>query len=187
MYTRWGRTTCSGDSSIVYTGYAASGHGGQTCSGRNYLCVIKQPEWGNIKPGQQPYTSLLYGAVYAFVAADIYSNQPFSWANFNNQDPSTILVACAVCESPNAQVIMVPGAKSCPSDLYAEYDGYLVAGWYGSTAGNDWVCLDNAPEPAGAKTGAYHANMHAAEFFCGSLPCATFPTGNEVSCVVCSK
>jgi len=198
FYTRWGRTTCSNHAYLVYSGYMASGFGNNTGAGRNYICLTTQPKWGNVKLGTQTFTSPLYGVVYAIGNKEGYNNQPFSWTNFNSQDPSTTLAVCAVCETQNRQntgssVVTVYGTSDCPGALSTEYRGYLAAGWLRHvgapdtvTGGYEWICLDSAPESSGPKLTYFHAILHVAEIACGSLPCSTYPKGNEVSCAVCS-
>jgi len=185
LYVRWGRKSCEGDASVVYNGYVASAHSVNAGNGKNYLCLHATPEWGNVKAGHQLWGSPMYGAQYAIGGVEGYgNNQPFSWANFNGQDPDQFTASCVVCETPNQQVLMIPARKSCPADWYSEYSGYLVAL---VQMPSEWICLDGAPEPSSGGRTAWQASFHVAEVFSGALPAGTYTDGNEVSCVICSK
>jgi len=186
-YTRWGRTTCAGDASPVYTGYMASSYAGDVGGGKNYICLISQPVWGNVMAGNQPHIGHLYGVQYGVGSSGGYANnKPFSWDNFNGQTPDMIPVPCVVCQTPNIDVIMVPGTMKCPADWYGEYSGYIVAAHYKNYA-NEYVCLDGTPEPGGPVYSAWQGGVNLQEIRCGVLPCGTYPNVNEVSCVVCSR
>jgi len=178
VYTRWGKLTCAGDADPVYTGYAASAHFQHTGSGKNYICLSDKPEWGKITAGVQG-NSQLYGSQYGINKG----NEPFSLTNFPGSDPLLFPVACVSCNSPNQNLVTISGQRSCPDGWFMEYNGYLVSLMQQAS---EWLCVDNEPEPRGSKYGAWQAHFHTAEVFCGTLPCSLYPTGNEISCVVCS-
>jgi len=184
-----GKKTCPGDASVVYTGYTASSHYTHTGSGKNYICLADNPEWGNVNPASQQYVAYLYAVQFA-IGSGYTNNQPFSWENFGNKDPDLSTVPCVVCDSPNDKLVMIPGRQNCPADWYAEYGGFLGAYYYANASGSEWICVDKAPEPhdgTAPYTAAWQGQVHTAEVICGVLPCDTYKLGYEVSCVVCTK
>jgi len=183
VYTRWGKTTCSGDALPVYSGYVASATIAHANNGKNYVCLTSKPEWGTVVAGHQ-YSAQMYGVQYAHNAARGYNNAHFPWTNFNGQEPEQFPAPCVVCETPNVQVLMIPGGLNCPADWYAEYKGYIFSSY---EKPSEWICLDGNPEPLGAKFSGWNGVLEVAEVACGVLPCNVYIDGNEISCVVCSK
>ncbi|XP_078665811.1 uncharacterized protein LOC144908150 [Branchiostoma floridae x Branchiostoma belcheri] len=176
VYTRWGRTTCPSGVTLLYEGIAGGTHFTQA-GGANYVCLPKNPEWGNFKSGNQG-NSYIYGAEY-----QVYYSNPFQTQGLDNHD-----VPCAVCHVPTrgAQV-MIPARLSCPSGWTREYKGYLMAERFNHKR-SEFVCVDEQPEvrPSG------QANVDGALFYpvdarCGSLPCPPYVEGHELTCVVCTK
>jgi len=187
VYTRWGRKACEGDASVILNGYMATSHYNDAGNGKNYVCLAAQPEWGNINAANQGGIGALYGVHYAIgTVGGFVDNKPFSWANFNGQNPDYYPVPCAVCKTPNIDVVMLTGKLHCPADWYGEYSGYIVSAHYGNY-GTEYVCLDSSPEPFGAQYTTWQASLLTVDLRCGVLPCSTFPNVNEVSCVVCSQ
>jgi len=178
-YTRWGRTTCAGDATVFHTGYAASAKWDETGSGKNYICLADQPEWGKVTAGVQG-GSRLFGTQYAL---DAYW-APFSMTSFPNSKTNQVPMPCVICDSPNTKVQLASGSINCPAGWNSEYNGYLGALYQQAS---EWICIDGTPEPRGAVYGAWQAHFHVAEVFCGTLPCSVYPDGNEVSCAVCSS
>jgi len=185
FYTRWGRTTCEGEAAVVYTGYMTSSYHLETGNGKNYLCLSSEPQWGNVSAGVQGDSAGLWGVQYAIGIA-YQANKPFSWSNFNGQNPGTILAPCVLCMTPHTAIAMIPGQNTCPKGLFHEYNGYLVALLY-NQYGTEYICLDGSPEPAGSALGSWQGAFHIAQIRCGALPCSTYPEGNEISCAVCSR
>jgi len=188
-YTRWGRTTCNVGASILYTGYMAGALGGNSGSGAQFLCISDNPDFNNLVPNHQG-GGALYGAEYVFNGG--YSNnQPFSYANNNNQDLTFNKAPCVVCIRQDVQdVIMIPGKFGCPVDnMNLEYNGHLASAHYANYR-TDWICLDQAPEAIPGRSGdVASVYVYPAEVWCpgGSASiCPPYAEGNEVTCAVCS-
>jgi len=84
---------------------------------------------------------------------------------------------------------MIPARNMCPEGWSTEYAGYLVSD-YASDADRErssYVCLDEAPEIAAGGRSQNNAVIYPVEVFCGTLPCSVYPTGKELTCIVCSK
>ena len=149
----------------------------------NYLCLPRQPEWGNRVEGMNAWHSKLYGAEYESADAPIFSLHNNGGHSLQNLDP-----LCAMCFVPNRSAqIMIPAKQTCPEGWTMEYRGYLVT-HVNIHSLKDFVCLDEAPE---GLTGSY-ADLNGALFYpvegvCGSLPCPPYVNGWELACVVCSK
>ena len=52
---------------------------------------------------------------------------------------------------------------------------------------SSYVCVDQAPEVATSVRRQHESFLLAVEVGCGTLPCATYPEGWELACVVCTK
>jgi len=187
VYTRWGRTVCDGDSSALYTGYMVTEYIAIPGGGRNMLCLADTPQWGNVVNNGAPkqYLTGFHGVQYWF-GPGYSNNNPFSYANYNNQDIYQRTAPCVVCTNERLNIVMIPGWLNCPSDMTNEYSGYIVANHYQNNAG-EYICLDQAPEVAKAGgTGNGEAILTIGEIRCGALPCPPYVNTNQVSCAVCS-
>jgi len=186
IYTRWGRTICDGDATVVYTGYMATESNGFAGSGRNYLCVSDNPDWGNVDATFKTYYAGIHGVQYWF-GPGYTNNNPFSYANYNGQDIYQHAAPCVSCSSPRSEIVMIPGKMRCPGDMFVEYSGYIVANHW-SNYGSEYVCLDQAPEVAKAG-GTFTSDgvLVIGQIMCGTLPCPhPYSQYNQVSCAVCT-
>jgi len=189
LYIRWGRTVCAAGSLPVYTGYMATGIYSVAGGGRNYICLADIPQWGNVVNNGvwKPWGAGLYGAQYWF-GAGYSNNNPFSYANYNNEDIAWRTAPCVMCSTTRIDVAMIPGLLNCPNDMTTEYSGYLVANDQNTNQASEFICLDQAPEVA--KAGGFQnaqGLLIPAEIVCGALPCPNpFVQMNQVSCAVCS-
>ena len=85
------------------------------------------------------------------------------------------------------------GYASCPTGWKSEYVGFLMSNHYGQTK-SQFLCVDQAPETAGALNDDNGNLWYSVEAVCGSLPCTTtsaiagpYVQNREIHCVVCSK
>jgi len=185
VYIRWGRTTCVAGSLALYTGNIASQYNGNVGGSANYICLSDSPSWGNVNPVAKQTYAPVAGVLYFL--PDYTNNNPFSYANYNNQDIHLKSAPCVACISPNTNAVMIPGQTSCPSDTTVEYSGYLVAN-HDTNYKSEYICLDGAPEVS--KTGGSNQSggvLVLAQIWCGLLACPyPYAQYKQVSCSVCS-
>lgn len=178
-YTRWGRTTCSGDATLVYEGFAAGKLLYEGGSGANLLCLPKDPEWNKYTDTLEEWRGRLYGVEY-----EIVHNRP-PYPGFDDKD-----MPCVVCLTDRrATVLMVPGKVTCHTGWHKEYSGYLMseAGSNGRTS-SEYICADeNLESVPGGDANLNQAVVYPVESRCGSLKCPPYVNGRELTCVVCSK
>ena len=178
-YVRWGRSSCAGDASLVYSGIAAGSHSTNSGDGANYLCLTKTPEYleyaqGTVFGGN----GLIYGTEYESGVL----GQPFY--DVDDED-----VPCAVCHVSTATVLMLPGRYSCPLGWTREYYGYLVSG-RSDEAKSMYECVDVSLEViTGGESNTNGATFHHVESRCdrGGISCSTYIEGRELTCAVCSQ
>ena len=119
----------------------------------NYLCLPRQPEWGNRIDGMNAWHSKLYGSEYEHTLPPI-----FSLHNNGGQSLYNIDALCAMCFVPNRSAqIMIPAKRTCPEGWTMEFRGYLATDM-NQFSSKDFVCLDEAPE---GLTGSYADNNGA--------------------------
>ena len=182
-YVRWGRNNCSGNGTeLVYAGYAAGSDYRDAGAAANYICLSPDPLWGHYNDAHDAGAKVM-GVEYELDGADHGHETAFFHKNLHDED-----APCSVCRSPRPTVIMIPGRNQCYKGWTLEYKGYLVAGYYGRTAANEYVCLDDNPDVIpGGHTDQNGALFYMVEGRCGSLTCPPYVDGRELTCVVCSK
>jgi len=96
---------------------------------------------------------------------------------------------CVVCYvGGRSTILMIPARTQCPAGWTAQYAGYLVSEWsHNGKLRSSYVCLDEAPEIAVGGTNQDKAVIYPVQVLCGTLPCSLYPTGRELTCIVCSK
>ena len=172
-------------------GHMAANHHLHYGGGTNYLCLPEEPQWKR-NSSVDAHTGWLYGVEY-----DFQGSYPsfFSTANTGGRPVHQNPVPCAVCYVPQRSTsLMIPARNSCPVGWTQEYGGYLMSDhsfsiqhWNQPRAGMSYICGDQAPEIAnGAKT-QQQAWLEVVRVGCGMLPCSKYPTGAELTCVVCTK
>ncbi|VDH88862.1 Hypothetical predicted protein [Mytilus galloprovincialis] len=169
-YIRWGRTICRNDTELVYDGYSAGKKWNKYGSGANYLCLTKNPEWGDLQT--RGTISELYGV--EIDAPDV---------------ADSLEVPCSVCRLLfRFSLVMIPGRKTCPKDWTVEYWGYLMSesSLYKNRMSTEYVCVDNEWEHYGT-TNNDNAVWYFTKGMCGSLPCPPYINGKLLTCVVCSR
>ena len=171
---------------LLFTGYAAGSSWSHNGSGSNYICLHQTPEYDRPVSGFNIGRGIVEGVEYK-----IYDFPPF--AAQHNHD-----ARCAVCRvTLRGSMIMIPARMTCPVGWTREYNGYLMSARWDQKRTTDFICLDRNPEVVGGthedESGSI---MYPVEVRClnpdpnvytGGLPCDTFPEGNELSCVVCTK
>ena len=119
-YVRWGSSTCSGSSQVVYHGVAGGSRYNQH-GASNFLCMTLSPKF-RLVTGNASY---VYGAEY--------ERGPRT-----NQD-----AVCAVCLSPKSSVLMIPGTNVCTPEWNAEYSGFIMAGGAHDKGSSEYICVDS--------------------------------------------
>jgi len=95
---------------------------------------------------------------------------------------------CAFCYvGGRSTLAMIPARTQCPDGWTTQYAGYLVSENRANSHRSSYVCWDEAPEVAVGATSQSQALIYPVEVLCGTLPCSIYPTGRELTCVVCSK
>ena len=169
----------------VYAGYAGGTFWNSDGSGSNYLCLHQEPEYDKLTPGRDGARAIVDSVEY-----EIYDFTPFG-SQHNHDAP------CAVCRvTLRGTMIMIPARMSCSTGWTREYFGYLMSA-RSNYKRTEFICFDRNPE---AVVGSQYNEAGSAIFpvevrcrdpdpdsFTGGLPCDKFPTGNELSCVVCTK
>ena len=170
---------------MLFEGYAAGSVYTIPGSGSNYLCLPEEPQWRTYIDGRQPgATASIAGVEYQL---NNQNHDVFSKTN-NNGDPlQNVPAPCAVCYvSGRSTVLMIAARTQCPNGWAAEYGGYLVSD-HDTHKRRSYICWDEAPEVAVGGRQQDQALIYPVEVQCGSLPCSLYPTGRELTCVVCSK
>ncbi|XP_078380372.1 uncharacterized protein LOC144663339 isoform X10 [Oculina patagonica] len=177
-YNRWGRTNCSGDATVVYTGAMGGGYYTHTGGGTNYVCLTNNPIYDKYESGWQG-TAAMYGTEYQT-----------SFAGFRRGDLMQHDAPCAVCyvKSRGSQM-MIPGTNKCPSGWTREYYGYLMTSHYNHAHQSEFVCVDvDAEVTPGTHKDTDGALLYIVEGDCRhALPCKPYIHGYELTCVVCTK
>ncbi|KAL9965212.1 hypothetical protein ACROYT_G028983 [Oculina patagonica] len=177
-YNRWGRTNCSGDATVVYTGVMGGGYYTHIGGGTNYVCLTNNPIYDKYESGWQGRAAI-YGTEYQT------SFPGFRRGNLHQHD-----APCAVCyvRSRGSQM-MIPGTNKCPSGWTREYYGYLMTSHYGHAHQSEFVCVDvDAEVVPGSHRDTDGALLYIVEGNCDhALPCKPYIHGYELTCVVCTK
>jgi hypothetical protein len=179
-YIRWGRVSCPSDASLIYKGYAASGHYNHKGGISSQLCLTDKPTFanGDVSDGNQN-GALLYGTEYETSSYGINSLK-----NLHN-----FSAPCAVCLKPASISLMIPGTLKCPASWDKEYEGYLMGTHYTQTSSHEAVCVDiEAEKVVNSSSASQDGNLwYPTEAECGALPCPPYVQNRELSCVVCTK
>ena len=154
---------------VVSTGVAGGSWFGHTGAAANRLCLTMTPELD--EKTKATYPGYLYGTEYQAIHGH------------HDQD-----VPCSVCRARQPTTIMVPATRTCPSGWTAQYNGYLVTGYYLHRAASEYVCLDGQPEDVpNGRQNEDGSTWYYTLTRCGSLPCPPYVNDTVVTCVVCSK
>ena len=132
VYTRWGKRTCPSTARLVYFGVAAGAHYAHPGTAANYICLPHNPEYYNYG-SRGKYPAYVYGAEY-----ETWGSPLNRLGNHN--------VPCAVCEARKQTMLMIPAKINCPSRWTREYNGWLMASYYGHRSPKMFVCMDKNPD-----------------------------------------
>ena len=78
--------------------------------------------------------------------------------------------------------------KTCYSGWKLEYQGYLMAGYYGAQGPSKYTCVDHHPDALhGGRPNMNGKLFYFVEAVCGSLKCPPYVNGRELVCAVCSR
>ena len=169
---------------FVVKGYAAGPHHNKGGSGSNFLCLPNDPQWNNYIDETQSWSGGISGVEY---------ENPYILSKSNNggNPLSNNPAPCAFCYvGGRSTVAMIPARTQCPDGWTTQYAGYLASEARVDRtirARSSYVCWDEAPEIAVGGTQQNQAVIYHVQVFCGSLPCSVYPTGKELTCIVCSK
>ncbi|XP_067951943.1 short-chain collagen C4-like [Watersipora subatra] len=177
VYTRWGRTTCGDNSTLLYKGYTGNGRYDQPGGGVNYLCMPDSPEYNS--PESVDASAFIAGVEY-----ETHSYGVFPSSTYNQNAP------CARCYTGNRPALMmIPAKRTCPDDWTTEYDGYTMTGYYNHNHQMTFECVDAEPEHvAGESAGKDGGLFYFTKSECskGSY-CPPYDENKAITCVVCTK
>nr|XP_022292474.1 short-chain collagen C4-like [Crassostrea virginica] len=178
VYTRWGKKTCPSGAVLVHSGFAGGSWYTHPGAAVDPLCLPRDPEWGIYKDGTDGSKAYVYGAEYEITMGNDHLS------SVDEHD-----IPCAVCLIRNRSVAkMFAGRKTCYKGWKLEYDGYLMAGYHGHTAGTMYSCVDSQLDTLhGGHTSQNGKLFYQVEARCGSLKCPPYVEGRELVCAVCSK
>ena len=175
VYTRWGSTECPNTSTLVYFGRAGGAYYSHSGTAANYICMPHNPEYYS-STKKATYAALVYGSEYETWGSELH--------NLGNHN-----VPCAVCYAERNAMIMAPAKITCPSQWTREYNGYLMAAYYGHASAKNFVCVDIDAQPvrgeAHSTDGAFFC--HARLGNCHGLDCPPYDTKKDLACVVCTR
>jgi len=178
---------------MLFKGYAAGPRYNVGGSGSNFLCLPEDPQWKIYLAESQAknVAGTIAGVEYELFNAGTPvhgRNNIFSESNNGGNPLHNNPAPCAFCYvGGRSTVAMIPARTQCPDGWTSEYAGYLVSEARYDRKRSSYVCWDEAPEVAVGGTAQNNAAIYPVEVLCGSLPCSLYPTGRELTCIVCSK
>ncbi|XP_071950126.1 uncharacterized protein [Antedon mediterranea] len=177
VYTHWGRTDCTSDSSdIVYTGYVGGGHYSHHGGGTDPLCLPDVPEYNDDLKSTTGSRTNLYGAEY----------ETTSYSPLNDMHDHDVI--CAVCLAQGRSTsMMIPAKRTCPGGWTKEYEGLLMGSHHTHSGGHDYLCVDGTPQARhGSLADQNGFLLYPVVGICGSLPCPPYTNDAQLPCVVCT-
>ena len=173
---------------LLYKGYTAGSHHGKGGSGSNLLCLPDSPQWKNYIVDHQGHTGEIAGIQYELFNSGGGRNNIFTEINNGGNPLLNNPASCSFCYvGGRSTVAMIPARTQCPDGWTTQYAAYLVSEARYDRKRNSYICLDEAPEIAVGGTQQTQAFIYPVQVLCGSLPCSVYPTGRELTCIVCSK
>ncbi|XP_045172854.2 uncharacterized protein LOC123534605 [Mercenaria mercenaria] len=182
VFTRWGRSVCTSDSNMLYSGYTAGIHTTSLSGTSSILCLPRNPEYA--KAHSLSYiNSEMYSVEFAAFTEDLL-------AIFGNSSIKEHVLPCAVCEVVGRGTsTMFPALTKCFQGWTFEYSGYLMSAPINRKINIDTKCIDSDPEALDIEVSRY---LHyEAEFAFisskGKLPAPPYVVKRALTCVVCTK
>ncbi|XP_067951958.1 collagen alpha-1(IV) chain-like [Watersipora subatra] len=177
VYTRWGRTTCGDNSTLLYNGYTGNGRHDQPGGGVNYLCMPHSPEYNS--PGTASASAFIAGVEYETESYGVFPSST------DDKDAS-----CARCYTGNRPALMmIPAKRTCPDDWTTEYEGYIMTDYFNRNHQTTFECVDAEPEHEAGES----ANRHGGHFYFTRSECSKgsycppYDENKAITCVVCTK
>ncbi|XP_052777892.1 uncharacterized protein LOC128215225 [Mya arenaria] len=183
IYTRWGRTVCPANGTmLIYNGFAA-GNSLNAHGPADFMCLSADPVWAKYDDSSQGASSMVYGTEYEFSYQFSDGGAKLFGQNLQDHD-----APCAVCLSSRSLSLMIPGRSECYPGWTKEYAGYIVSGAPSQISPTNYICLDqNAETERGDARNDNGKVVYLVEAACGSLPCPPYVQNREIPCVVCTK
>ncbi|XP_001179840.1 uncharacterized protein LOC115917911 [Strongylocentrotus purpuratus] len=184
VYFHWGVGDCPDTSSLVYSGFAASGSSMSVNKGGggNILCMVSDPEYDMTTGGSQDFRGKIYSLEYR------NGNNFGTQSDLHGHD-----VPCAACMTGGGRqaTLMIPGRITCPDNWTREYSGILMSS-RNNNVRTSYTCVAIAAEsrPGTMVEDGNSSLLYPVEGVCGTgggLPCGPYVDGNELQCAVCSK
>lgn len=188
---RWGRTSCSNKSKLIYHGQMAGPHYTSSGGGTNYQCLPSDMEYDSKAPSNLP-NSKLRGTIY-----ELWDAKSLFGVDLHDRR-----VPCAVCETiQRVNQLMIPAKTQCPSDEWTlDYKGFLMSSAE-TGSGNSYlathnrgmyVCVDVQAQTGAGPRNSFGERIYPVSAACdgdGAITnCPTAMKNNKaLSCVVCSK
>jgi len=175
---------------ILFKGFMAGPHWNQSGSGSNYLCLHEEPQWNSYRSSSQSRDAAgsIHGVQYELYNSGQNQNNVFLESDSGLLERKS--VPCAFCYvGGRSAVAMIPARMECPDGWTKEYGGYLASdARVSGRIRSSYICLDEAPEVASSRQIHWlEGTLYPVEVQCGTLPCSSFASGRELTCVLCSK
>ncbi len=168
VYTHWGGV-CTDRNTIVYTGRMGSSVHNNTGGASNYLCLPDSPSYSTPREGGLDPGSGTVAAVELTTSSQVLN--------------------CSVCFIPRPTILTIPAMNSCPIGWISEYVGFLMS-QLDSQSRTEFICVDQRAKTMnvnGVATGA-GGQVYFVKADCESgLPCPSYNSNQELSCIVCSR
>ena len=179
VYTRWGRTVCPQEATLVYAGRAAGSKHNVKGGTSDTLCMPETPQYLSTDTTAN-YVPLLHGVEFETWGT---SSTPLN-------DLLQVNLPCAVCHTDTKlSVLTVPAQYTCPNGWSMEYNGYLMTDREDSDRQRkDTICMDKDAEAVpGSQANTNPARVYLMRATCDGLPCPPYNTNMALPCAVCSK
>ena len=153
---------------IIFLGFTSKAHHSHPGSGADHICLTDEPIFKTENEAD--------------------NNAKVHGTEFETGPLHDEGVGCAVCQTQQRNVVMIPGRDKCYPGFTLEYAGYLATSHY-THHRTTHICVDREPEPSiPSQSGNNNdALLYAAEAQCGSLPCSIYPNRKDLLCAVCSR
>ena len=176
-FIRWGKLTCPNTQGTtkIYSGRIGGQHFTHTGGTSSQLCLHMNPRFVSNAGDTLQW---IYGTEY-----EIIHGNPFTKSI---HDHEAVCVVCLV--NSRGSKLVVNGRNDCPTGWTLEYHGYLMSAHYGHKGRTQAICVDVDADVAPGTHQNLNGNLlYTIQAGCGSLPCAPYINGREITCAVCTK